>query len=96
MDAHDSWTVSHAFSKQQPQTTKVLVRADPDAASVNDDSADAQRRLQFGKQPAARQSRGKHLSDEPLLQPAPKQKRSRYVGRLYLVLLQTVLLLNIN
>lgn len=66
--------MSAAFNKARPQTTKVLVRTDPDAASVNDDNADAQRRK--GKQ-ASRQTRSKHILEEPLLQ-APKQKRSRY------------------
>lgn len=74
-DAHDLWTVSAAFNKARPQTTKVLIRTDPDAASVNDDSADAQRRK--GKQ-ASRQTRSKHILEEPLLQ-APKQKRSRSI-----------------
>ena len=54
------------------------MRADADAASVNDDSADAQRRLHFGKQSGSRHTRSKHPCDEPLLHPAPKQKRSRY------------------
>lgn len=67
--------MSAAFNKARPQTTKVLIRTDPDAASVNDDSADAQRRK--GKQ-ASRQIRSKHTLEEPLLQ-APKQKRSRSV-----------------
>lgn len=74
-DAHDLWTVSEAFDKARPQTTKVLIRTDCDAASVNDDSADAQRRK--GKQ-ASRQTRSKHVLEEPLLH-APKQKRSRSV-----------------
>ena len=76
-EAHDLWTVAQPFSKQQPQTTKVLVRADADAASVNDDSADAQRRLHFGKQSGSRHTRSKHPCDEPLLHPATKQKRSK-------------------
>ena len=76
-DAHDLWTVSAAFSRARPQTTKVLIRTDPDAASVNDDSADAQRRQ--GKQ-ASRQTRSKHTLEEPLLQGTPKQKRSRFVS----------------
>ena len=74
-NAHDLWTVSAAFNKARPQTTKVLIRTDPDAASVNDDSADAQRRK--GKQ-SSRQMCSKHVLEEPLLQ-APKQKRSRSV-----------------
>ncbi|KAL0019097.1 hypothetical protein WJX77_003369 [Trebouxia sp. C0004] len=76
-DAHDLWTVSASFSRQQPQTTKVLIRTDPDAASVNDDSADAQRRQGHAKQPLSRQTRSKHTLDEPILQGTPKQKRSR-------------------
>ncbi|DBB10954.1 TPA: hypothetical protein ACH3X3_007408 [Trebouxia sp. C0006] len=76
-DAHDLWTVSASFSRQQPQTTKVLIRTDPDAASVNDDSADAQRRQGHAKQPLSRQTRSKHTLDEPILRGTPKQKRSR-------------------
>lgn len=76
-DAHDLWTVSALFSRQQPQTTKVLIRTDPDAASVNDDSADAQRRQGHAKQPMSRQTRSKHTLDEPILRGTPKQKRSR-------------------
>lgn len=67
--------MSAAFSKSRPQTTKVLIRTNPDAASVNDDSADAQRRQ--GKQ-ASRQTRSKHALEEPLLQATPRQKRSRF------------------
>lgn len=78
-DAHDLWTVSAAFSKQQPQTTKVLIRTDPDAASVNDDSADAQRRQGLSQQAASRHTRSKHSLDEPILQHTPKQKRSRTI-----------------
>jgi len=77
-DAHDLWTVSASFSRQQPQTTKVLIRTDPDAASVNDDSADAQRRQGHAKQSLSRQTRSKHTLDEPILRGTPKQKRSRY------------------
>lgn len=73
-NAHDLWTVSGAFSRSKAQTTKVLIRTDPDAASVNDDSADAQRRQ--GRQ-ASRQTRSKHELEEPLMQGTPKQKRSR-------------------
>lgn len=70
--------MSAPFSKQQPQTTKVLIRTDPDAASVNDDSADAERRQGGAKQPLLRHTRSKHTLDEPLLQATPKQKRSRW------------------
>ena len=83
--------MSAAFTKSRPQTTKVLIRTDPDAASVNDDSADAQRRQ--GKQ-ALRQTRSKHALEEPLLQATPRQKRSRFVGAVLVPFQSSVASLN--
>lgn len=72
--AHDLWTVSAAFDRLKPQTTKVLVRTDPSAACVNDDTALAPRRQ---KQAAPSKARTKHVLEEPAVPLAPKQKRSR-------------------
>lgn len=73
-DAHDLWTVSAAFSGLEPQTTKVLVRTDPSASCVTDDTALAPRQK---KQAAPSKARAKHVLEEPVIASAPRQKRSR-------------------
>ena len=73
-NAPDLWTVSAAYDRQEPQITKVLVRADSSAACVSDDTAPMPRHQ---KPAAPSKVRAKHVLDEPVIQPAPKQKRSR-------------------
>lgn len=72
----DSWMVAKPFARVVPATTKVLVRTDAGAASVNNDLPPGDGGG-GGAGGARRMTRSKHALGAPPLAPSPRRKRSR-------------------
>lgn len=75
----DLWTISAAFKKNHPQTTKVWIRTDSNAGSVSDESVllEGQRRQQ--QQQQRRGARRLHSEpDPPFVAALQRRKRTRY------------------
>ncbi|KAK9816744.1 hypothetical protein WJX72_004461 [[Myrmecia] bisecta] len=77
-DSADSWTVSKAWSKVVPQTTKVLVRTDAEGGSISDELQERSPAPKPARTAARRVTRSKQGDGEaPVGSLSPRRKRSR-------------------